>query len=124
METNGHVVKVSELVEQARDRLATDDGSLLRDMSEQYPFLRSFLIGGERNGQVWPAGQIFVYRETYGITVKLSIRTLGIEVTYRDSDASSLLELIENDLELNHTQWELNYKEKQREENKRLAAVE
>ena len=124
MESNGKPVKVSELVEQARDRLMVDDGSLLPDMSDQFPAIRSFLIGGNRDGQTWPAGQIFVFREAFSIVVKISVRTLGVECVYRDTRLETLLHLMENDLATNSVRWELNYKENQRMQNKRLRAEE
>lgn len=120
METNGRVVNLSKVVQEVRDRLLLDDGSLLPDIAESHPGLRAFLLGGLRDGETWPPGALYVARDGNDVLCRVSLRQLELECVYRGGKICELIECIENDLTTQRTNWTLDYKGRQREERKRL----
>lgn len=117
---NGRPVSLRAVIDHAMQRVYEDDGTLLRDMKAEYPYLRLFLLGGARNAHTWPCGMIGVALNGNQIQVTLSIRSLEIESKYYDSSYSSLLATIENDLALDTVRWTPDWQGRKRLERKLL----
>lgn len=119
---NGGPVSLKDVVDVALKRVFVDDGTLLRDVIAEHPNIRLFLIGGLRNGQTWPAGQVQILLVGNTIQVTLQVRSLEIEARYHDKSCSTLADAIENDLALDTVRWVPDWQGRKRLERKLLTS--
>lgn len=117
---NGKPVSLRDVVDVALGRVFVDDGTLLRDLVSEQPNIRLFLIGGQRNGQTWPAGEVRIVLLGNTISVTLAVRSLEIEAKYHDKSCSTLVDAIENDLALDTVRWVPDWQGRKRLERKLL----
>lgn len=98
-------------------RALTDDRRCL-DWKENYPHLRSFLMG-EAKGLVDTGTKLCVQAGQRGLTVTVQTQRYGYQARYDDIDLPSILEAIDNDLDCGTVPWEPDWRRK-RENSKRL----
>lgn len=116
MENNGKQQELSRtLREQYEELIAHDDSKLLRDLNDQYPSFRRFLLGGVYDGRRWPIGRLSMVRKGRVLTATLALDDFEIVAGYEEDSWDGLLGSIDNDLANKQCPWDRSWKAKERE---------
>lgn len=118
---NGDLRRVGDVVRELLARSDKPPENLLRDMEEQYPYLRSFLLGGVRNGSHWPAGTLKLARVHDRCLARMHVADLEVETCESDVSFFGLLEILENILQTDTGRWRLDWKAQEREKRRQLS---
>lgn len=115
-EQNGNGESGGSFVDQVRAALGRQDENLLRDLSPDFPALRTFLLGRKTSSDVQPAGTISISRHHRGIRVCLRIPQLSVEALFEFSKWSDMWDTLEQELSQDTVPWQLDYKQRQKEQ--------
>lgn len=116
MEDNGkEPEKISGVVQEIRGRIQQAKAGVLLCMSEKYPKLRLFFVGGEQGDGIAPAGTAAIQTGPYGVTVILRIPALGVEARYDLVEWATMWEIIEKDMQENAVPWCEDWNQKKKE---------
>jgi len=94
------------------------DSSLLLDMSESHPCLRTYLLGEKQGDRILLPGRLTVERTGFDIAVRLHAPQFGSVATLLGRSLFGLLESIENSLATDSMPWLQDWKSRQALERK------
>lgn len=120
---NGAVSGIGEICDDLLASLRKRREYLLSELSAGYPAIRKHLLGYTVGGRTWPAGQFRIECDAAECIVTLTIPLLGVQASWRDVGADSLLERIENDLDTGNAPWDHTWEVKKKNKEKARRAI-
>ena len=113
-ENNGTPASIGETADALFASLQKRRENLLGDLKPSFPAIRRFLTGHTIGDRVYPGGKLSIETDSADCVVRIAIPLLGIEAQYRDTSGLSLLERLENDLDLETVPWDHSWEVKKK----------
>jgi len=108
-ELNGEAEHVSKILERARLALTRSEDTLLRDWSQDFPGLRTMVLGGWIEKVKYPACRLTFERDGHEVKCVMSQRDYDLECIVRDTSIQNILEFLEASISTDTVPWQLSY---------------